>query len=350
MNQSTSEFLRRALIVLGLTLLAVALYEIFQTIFGILLVIFGGALLAMLIDAVARWAQGYTPLSRKVTVGLVWLTAVVLLVAGSWLIGPRIAEQGQALSERLPRLFTELKDWLNHFGWGNVVAKQIPNSLGDAMPDSVSLGDVTSVFSTVFGALPNVFIILFVGVYVSIDPLLYVNGVMRLVPQAQRARAREVAGALGNGLRMWLLGRIASMTVVGVLTALALMLFGIPLALTLGLIAALLSFVPYIGPIVAFLPALAVALGEGSQAIIIVAAIYIAVQFAESYLITPFIQKRTVSMPPALLITSQVVLGVLAGTVGVAVATPLVVIVIILVQMLYVQDMLGDDVTVMGQE
>lgn len=348
MNQSTSEFLRRVLIVLGLGALAVVLYQLFHAIFGIALIIFGGVLLAVLIDGVARWLHGHTPLSRKVAVGVVWLVAIALFAAGSWFLGPRIAEQGQALSERLPGMFGALKRWLSEFAWGAPIAQQMPDSLSGLMADDVSVGAVTAVFSTVFGALPNLFIILFVGVYVSINPLLYVRGILTLVPKAHRPRANEVASALGNGLRMWLVGRIASMTVVGVLTAVALLLFGIPLALTLGLIAALLSFVPYFGPIMAFVPALAVALGEGSHAIATVSAIYVGVQFAESYLITPFIQKRTISMPPALLITGQVVLGVLAGTVGVAVATPLVVMVAILVQMLYVQDVLGDDVTVMG--
>ena len=350
MNRDTSDFLRRALIVLVLAMLAAILFTVVRALFGVLLIIFGGVLLAVLIDGVARWLHRHTPLSRRVGVGVTLAFVIALIALALWQLGPRIAEQAQALSERLPRMFEEGKTWLRQYEWGTAIANQMPGSVSEAMPDEVPIGAVRTVFSTLFGALPNVFIILFVGIYVSLSPLLYVNGILRLVPKDHRPRANEVASALGTGLRMWLLGRIASMTIVGVLTAVGLMVFGIPLALTLGLIAALLSFVPYIGPILAFVPALAVALSEGSQAMIAVVGVYAAVQFAESYLITPLIQKRTVSMPPALLITSQVVLGVLAGTVGVAVATPLVLMVIILVQMLYVQDVLEDDVTVMGEQ
>ena len=331
-------------------MLAALLFTVVRAIFGILLIIFGGVLLAVLIDGVARWLHRHTPLPRKAGVGVVLTCAIALIALAVWQLGPRIAEQGQALSERFPRMLEEGKAWLRQYDWGSAIANQMPGSISELMPDEIPFGALTSAFSTLSGALPNVFIILFVGVYVALSPLLYVDGILRLVPKAHRPRAHEVASALGTGLRMWLLGRISSMTIVGVLTAVGLMLFGIPLALTLGLIAALLSFVPYIGPILAFVPALAVALSEGSQAMIAVVGIYAAVQFAESYLITPLIQKRTVSMPPALLITSQVVLGVLAGTVGVAVATPLVLMVIILVQMLYVQDVLDDDVTVMGEQ
>lgn len=350
MNQSTSEFLRRVLIVLVLGALTVMLYDLIQAIFRVALIVFGGVLLAVLVDGIARWLEHRTPLPRRAAVGVVLALAVVLFAVAGWQLGPRIAEQGAVLSDRLPRIAAELKDWLRQFEWGTSIAQQMPDSLNEAMPDGVPLGALSSAFSAVFGALPNVFIILFVGVYVALSPLLYVNAVLRLVPKAHRPRAQEVASALGNGLRLWLLGRISSMTVVGALTAVGLVSFGIPLALTLALLAALFSFVPYIGPILAFVPALAVALGEGSQAVIAVAAIYVGVQFAESYVITPLIQKRTVSMPPALLITSQVVFGVLAGIIGVAVATPLVVIIVILVQMLYLQDVLGDDVQVMGED
>jgi predicted PurR-regulated permease PerM len=348
MSISTSDFLRRTLIVLVLGAVAVVLYDVVQVVFGVLLILFGGVLLAVLIDGVAQLLSRHTPLSRGVSVGLVLVVATALIVAAVWFLGPRIAAQGGELAERLPETMTAVEDWLRQFGWGAAVAEQMPDSASEAMPESAPIGAVTTAFSTVFGALANVLIILFVGIYLAANPSLYVSGVVRLVPKPHRPRAEEVIAALGSGLRHWLLGRIASMAVVGVMTAVGLLLFGVPLALTLGLIAALLSFVPYIGPILAIVPALAVALGEGSQTVVTVLAVYGVVQFAESYLIDPLIQKRAVSMPPALLIGSQVILGALAGAVGVAVATPLVVVVVILVQMLYVEDVLGDEVEVMG--
>ena len=348
MALSTSEFLRRALIVLGLGALAVALYDVIQGVFGVLLILFAGVLLAVLIDGLARWLSRHSPLSRTVAVGVVLVVATGLIVAAGWFLGPRIAEQGGTLAERLPETMGRVEGWLRQFGWGTAVAERMPDSASEAMPDGASLGAVTTAFSTVLGAFTNMLIVLFVGIYVALHPSLYVNGLVHLVPKPHRARAREVLAALATGLRYWLLGRISSMAIVGALTAVGLMLFGIPLALTLGLIAALFSFVPYIGPILALVPALAVALGEGTQAVVTVLAIYLAVQFIESYLVTPLIQQRAVSMPPALLIASQVILGVLAGIVGVAVATPVVVVAVILVQMLYVEDVLGDEVEVMG--
>lgn len=345
---STSEFIRRALIVLGIGAVAVVLYNLVQAVFGAVLILFAGILLAVLIDGLARLLSEHTPLSRTVGVGVVLVVAAGLLAGMGWFLGPRIAEQTSELTERLPETMGAVEEWLRQFGWGTAVAERMPDSASEAMPDNAPLGMVSTAFSTVLGMVTNAFIILFIGIYVAINPSLYVKGLVYLVPKAHRPRAREVVSAIATGLRYWLLGRITSMAVVGVLTAVGLMIFGIPLALTLGLIAALLSFIPYIGPVLALVPALAVALGEGSQAILTVLALYLGVQLVESYLVSPIVQQRAVAMPPGLLIASQVILGVLAGLVGVAVATPIAVVVVILVQMLYVEDVLGDDVEVMG--
>lgn len=350
MTLSTTDFVRRVLIVVGIATLVAVIYHTLQAVFGVVLILFAGVLLAVLIDGVARWLSRISPLSRTMSVAVVLACMIVLIAAAGWFLGPRIAEQGIALTERMPESMAKAKDWLRQFGWGSYIAERLPDSLSAVLPDGVPMQAASTVFSSVFGVLPNVFIILFVGIYLAIDPHLYINALVKLVPGNHRPRAREVLAAVGTGLGYWLAGRISSMAIVGVLTAVALMVFGIPLALTLGLIAAIFSFVPYIGPIVAIVPALAVALGEGSQALLTVLAIYAGVQFAESYVITPLIQKQAISMPPALLISSQAILGVLAGIVGVAVATPIVVVIVIFVQTLYVNDVLGEDVTVIGSD
>jgi predicted PurR-regulated permease PerM len=139
------------------------------------------------------------------------------------------------------------------------------------------------------------------------------------------------------------------MAVVGFLTAVGLWVAGIPLAFVLGLIAALLSFVPYIGPIASVVPAALVALAESPTKVLYVFIIYGVVQLLESYLITPLIQERAVSIPPAVLISAQVIMGILAGAIGVLMATPLAVVLIVLVQMLYLADVLGDPVSTLGE-
>jgi len=139
------------------------------------------------------------------------------------------------------------------------------------------------------------------------------------------------------------------MLILGVLTTLGLWILGIPLALTLGIIAAVLSFIPNIGPIISAVPAILIALIESPSKALYVIFLYIGIQTVESYLITPIIQKKAVHLAPALLIAVQIMIGVLLGALGLLLATPLMVVIIVLVQMLYVQDTLGYDVTVLGE-
>jgi len=349
MALSSSEYVHRVLIALGLAVLALVFLEGLQHLAGVLLILFAGVLLAVFLDGVARLVAPRTPLSRRGALAVELVLIAGAVVAMAVLLGPQLGGQVEELAEKLPETFDRAERWLRQSAWGTFIADRMPESPDGAMPnDSGGLGALQTAFSTVLGMLADGLIVLFVGVFLAISPTLYSNALVRLVPMPRRPRAREVVSALGTALRYWLLGRIASMLVVGALTAVGLMIAGIPLALTLGLIAALFSFVPYIGPIAAVLPALAVAAGEGSQAFVAVLIVYGAVQLVESYLVTPLIQQRVVSMPPALLIAAQVVMGALAGAVGVAVATPLIVVVIVLVQMLYVEDVLGDDVEVMG--
>jgi predicted PurR-regulated permease PerM len=199
------------------------------------------------------------------------------------------------------------------------------------------------------GALTSGLVVIIIGLYAATTPMVYIDGALRLLPPSRRERGREVVRALGQALRWWLVGRVASMAVVGFLTAVGLWVAGIPLAFVLGLIAALLSFVPYIGPIASVVPAALVALAESPTKVLYVFIIYGVVQLLESYLITPLIQERAVSIPPAVLISAQVIMGILAGAIGVLMATPLAVVLIVLVQMLYLADVLGDPVSTLGE-
>lgn len=138
------------------------------------------------------------------------------------------------------------------------------------------------------------------------------------------------------------------MITVGILTTIGLLIIGMPLAFSIGFIAGLLSFVPYIGPILTSVPAILVGLSESQPMALKVLIVLILVQFFESYLITPLIQQKAVSLPPALLISMQVLMGVMVGAVGVFLATPLVLIIIVWVQLLYMEDILHEKVIMPG--
>ncbi len=139
------------------------------------------------------------------------------------------------------------------------------------------------------------------------------------------------------------------MSVVGGLTTLGLWIAGVPTPLALGLLAAVLSFVPYVGPLLSFVPAVLVALMVSLTKGMYVVIVFGIVQMLESYVITPLVQQQAVSLPPVVLVTAQIAMGVLAGATGVLLAAPLAIVVIVLLQMLYVEEVLGDSVRVLGQ-
>ncbi len=184
--------------------------------------------------------------------------------------------------------------------------------------------------------------IFFVGLYAAYEPDLYRNGLIKLVPIDRRDRTKEVLNEMRSALGRWLVGRFFSMAIVGIATGIAMWLLGIPLPMSLGVLAALLTFIPNFGPLLAAVPQMLLAVNGGTQTVLYVVLFNVILQTVESYLITPLVQRHEVSLPPILTIAAQLVMGVLVGIIGVMMAAPLVVVAMVLVQMLYVQDRLGD--------
>ncbi|RYY34569.1 MAG: AI-2E family transporter, partial [Sphingobacteriaceae bacterium] len=128
-----------------------------------------------------------------------------------------------------------------------------------------------------------------------------------------------------------------AMCLIATLTFTGLSIVGIPMALTLALMAGLLNFIPNFGPLIAMIPAVLLGLIDSTNTAIIVAVMYILIQILESNIITPMVQKRMIDLPPALTIISQVLMGTLSGVLGILLATPLLAVVIVLIDELYVK-------------
>ncbi len=186
-------------------------------------------------------------------------------------------------------------------------------------------------------------IILFIGLYGALDPGLYKRGLTLLLAPSMRQRGDEVLRATAATLRDWLSAQLIAMTLVGVLTGLGLWFAGVPLAFALGLIAGLLAFIPNIGPVLAIAPALLLAFPEGQSTMLVVLAIYVGVQALESYVVTPLLQQEKVSLAPALVISTQLLFGVLFGILGLALATPITAALMTILGLVYIEDYLNQD-------
>jgi predicted PurR-regulated permease PerM len=186
-----------------------------------------------------------------------------------------------------------------------------------------------SVAVSVFGAISAALIVLFFGVYFAVDPHTYVRLASRVAPEDRREETRQMFYETGDLLRRWLIGQGISMSVIGGLTYVGLTILGVPIAFGLALFAGLAGFLPYFGPIIGAVPMVLVAAGKSFDLALWVICLYAIIQFTESYLLTPLIQARAVSLPPVVVILNQLVLGALFGILGLAPATPLAAAVIV---------------------
>lgn len=201
---------------------------------------------------------------------------------------------------------------------------------------------ITRIFQTTFGLLVNSVLIFFVGLFLATSPQSYRDGVVVLFPKERRDRVTETMNRMGDSLWNWLVGRFGSMLVTGVGASLILFSLGVPMAITAGVVTSLLTFIPNIGGLLALTLAMLLALPEGIVTVQLVFVGYMVLQLIESYVVTPLIQQKQVSLPPALLISFQAVMGVLFGFLGAAVASPLLAAAKTGIELVYIEDVLGD--------
>lgn len=221
---------------------------------------------------------------------------------------------------------------------------QIKETTGSAIRTASGrvIQTVQNMMKTTFGLLANVGIIFFVGIFLASDPGLYRDGFAQLFPVERRSRIAEVMNLMAESMFRWIIGRFIAMLLTGVGTAIALATLGVSMPITVGIATGLLTFIPNIGGIIALVLAALMALPQGPMTVVWVVAAYGVIQLVESNLITPMIQQYQTSIPPALLISFQLIFGVLNGFLGIMIATPLLAAVMPMVKEFWIKDALGD--------
>lgn len=303
-----------------------------------LLVIFGGILLAVFLNALSESLRRVLPVSPVIAKISVIVLLVGLTVAGIWLLSPHIEQQAAALYEDLPRSLAGLADRLQQSGIGNQLSKFVPQIQDVIRRAGGIMAPANWVVSTFIDLVAKLVIILFIGLYLTLDPQRYIHGVLLLVSPSKRGRAKDIIYSIAATLQRWTLARMLLMVGNGILTSIGLWLLDVPFALTLGLIAGVLNFVPNLGPIIAAIPAVLIALLESPSQALSVAVLYLALQAADGYVFTPLVQQKAVNLPPALTIATQLLMGVLLGSWGLVLATPLLAASIVLITKLYIEE------------
>ncbi len=309
----------------------------------VFLIAFAGILIANILRTPSEWLSDRTRVGPNWYVGAVTVLLIVVLGLGAWLAAPRIIGQFGELAEGLTEALSAVQQRVES-GLGINIGENLLPKAEDGGPPIIPmiLGRVTGMISGALGAVVNIIVIVALGFYLALHSRFYFKGLVRLFPIKTRPRVAEIGEEVGTTLRWWLLGQLVTMTVVGVITTIGLWLLGIPLAGTLGLITGLLEFAPFIGPILAAVPAVLIAFTQSPMDALYVIVLYIVIQQIEGYLITPYVQQRAVELPPALTIFAQLLMGVLFGLFGLLLATPLVAAGMVVVRMAYIEDVLGD--------
>jgi predicted PurR-regulated permease PerM len=333
---------QHALVYVGVAVAVVIVLVLLWYAIDVVLLAFIGVLAAILLRAPADWLSARFGLSERWSLAVVGLTVLVLLGIAAVVFGRGIAAQALALVDRLPEIVESLKERLGQTELGSRVVALAESSGLFAGGSGQFLGRGLGLIGSTFGAVANVLIVLFFAVFMAAQPRPYVDGMLFLVPRKRRERMREVFHEVGHVLRRWLVGQSLLAVCVASLTGAGLLLIGAPFPFALALLAGLMEFVPYIGPFAAAIPAILVAFAEAPQLALYVGLLFVAIQLIESYLLAPLVQHRAVYLPPAVILFAQVVMGVMVGALGVAVATPLAAAIMVAVSMLYVEDALGD--------
>lgn len=307
------------------------------------MLVFASVLVSILLRALTDFVTRKTGMSHGLALVLVSLGLVVLIAITAWLVTGRLGTQVAELRLQLPQAVQYVRDSLGQYEWVRNGLDNLP-TLNDwlARRGGTVVSQLTGLASTTAGVVVNILIVGILGVYLASQPSLYSRGLKHLLPSSYRERAGEVLTVIDEALRRWLIGRFALMLINGALTAIGLKLLGIPLAVTLGLLAGLLNFVPNFGPWIAAIPAVLIAFLQGPQQALYVAVLYLVLQSVDGYLLTPLVDRRSVELPPVLTITAQVVLGLGFGFIGILLASPLTAVALILIKMLYIEDLLGD--------
>jgi predicted PurR-regulated permease PerM len=343
-TKSLTDFTQKTLIVVGIILATVLVVEFIYYALDIVLLFFGAVLLAIFLRGLADLVRGEIKISEGKAVLLVSFLLLVILAAAIALLAPSVGEQVRHLRDELPKSAQQVSSYISQFGWGRTLIEQMPKT--DDVMQKVDLSNILTrvggYFSSTVGVIGNFFMLILLAIYLASEPRFYAEGFTKLFPVSARPRVTEVLHEIGNTLSWWLIGKTASMIFIGLLTWIGLWFLGVPLSLTLGLIAGLLSFIPNFGPILSAIPAILLAFIESPISAVYVLILFVVVQLIESNVVTPFIERQTVELPPALTIFAQLALAVLIGGVGLIIATPMVAVIVVLVQSVYIQDVLGD--------
>jgi predicted PurR-regulated permease PerM len=302
-----------------------------------LLVAFGAILVASLLLAFAELMCEWLRLPRSASLLLATLLVLGALGVTVGLFGARLYSQFGDLLHNVQSGEVQLRMFFAGSGAPEVaskVAEKGSSMLTNFLTQALSLG---------LGFATALVVVVIAGIYLAAQPKLYRWGIAAVFHPLKRARVLEVIDLVERTVRLWILGQVVLMIITGLLTYFGLLIIGLPSPIALALIAGVAEIVPYLGPFIGAVPALLVALTLGFWPAVWTAGVYLVVHLIEGYIAAPLIERRFVTIPPALILLGLVAVELIFGTAGIVLAAPVTVVVFVLVKMFYVDDPLEQD-------
>lgn len=339
----------------GMGIVAFAAFLVFAWFFaGTLFLIFAGILLGVALTAMSQLLRRVMGGPHALRLAIVCVVLAGMLSGVVFLGGATIARQAAVLSNTLKSQLVTVKTFLEQHGVdtsylelgstatattstdsdsttpsnpSTTPVKELPKNLPSAGTIASSGGAIVSqtlklLLGTV-SAVGNFFIVLFLGLSFAAQPSVYRNGLLRMSPAKHRHAVTAVVDRISDTLERWLIAQIITMGAVFLVTWIGLSLIGIQSAFILGIQAGLLAFIPTVGALIGGLIIVLASLASGWVAAASAAALFMGVHALESYILTPIIQRQAINIPPATLFAFQILLGVVFGLWGLALALPL---------------------------
>ena len=326
--------------VLGASILIVGALILWK-LAGVLLLLFAAILLAAALGAMADGLCRILRLPRQVAVGLSALLFFGVLGGVIALFGWRIVDQYEEIFAKIRQSIHELMSYARAHVWSQALLQRANGAKISDATDTLA-----PVLRSLVGAtaryLTYTAIIVFSGIFLALSPARYRDGVLLMIPSARREAVAEFMTRSGAILKQWLISRLIVMVAIGVLASIGLKSLGIAGAITLGLTGGLLTFIPFVGALMAAVPAVLVALTISPLTALFTALMFWGVHFIEGTFITPLVQDEEVDLPPVLTIFSTLAFAVVFGASGVFLASPLVLVIIVAVQVFYLESYLGE--------
>ena len=305
------------------------------TLVNLLLLLFACSLVSLILLTITNALRRRTGLPFGIALGISVLGLLALIAGAFAFFGTTLQGEFAELASRLPAAWADVQSRLASSRIGAAILER---AQGLAPSGQTIVNGITTALAAVGGAISGLAIVIVGGLYLAAQPSLYAGGLLRLIPRSARSEAAETLDAITVSLGNWLKGQALGMLFVGVATGFGLWLVGVPAAWAIGLVAGLAEFVPYLGIFVAGIPAIVLGFGQGTDTGLWTIGVLIAVQQIQGNLVMPLLQNKMVDLPPAVTIFGIIAAGILFGVAGVLLATPLTIVVLVLVRRLYLDE------------